>query len=54
MAAKKLVTVTAPLVMLRTKGDRIVYLYEGDVLPDDAEKESVENLRSLGFLSDSE
>ncbi len=48
------VTVTAPLVLVSVEGGRTVYAYEGDVLPDDATKESVEHLRRRGFLSTSD
>ncbi len=48
------VTVTAPLALVHTEGGRTVYLHEGDVLPDDATKESVDHLKQLGFLSTSD
>lgn len=44
--------VQAPMVVVRTENDRIVHLYRGDVLPDGIAEESVEHLKSLGFLTE--
>jgi hypothetical protein len=43
--------VTAPLVQIRV-GDRILHMSQGDVVPDNASQESLDHLRSLGFVSD--
>ncbi len=52
MAASKR-TVTAPLVTVRFKDGSVHYLGDGDVLPDDASKESIKLLADLGYLSKS-
>ena len=44
--------VSAPIVVVKVKGNRVVHLYKGDVLPDGVTKESLENLQQLGFVSD--
>lgn len=44
--------VTAPIVSVRTKGDTIKHLYKGDVVTDDVTPASLENLRSLGYVTD--
>lgn len=41
--------VTAPLVQVRVK-DKIVYLFEGDVLPEGVSQESIDHLRDLDFI----
>lgn len=46
-------TVTAPLVQLRV-GNRIVHLFQGDIVPENADQESLDHLRGLGFLSDAQ
>lgn len=46
--------VTASLVTARTDNDRVVYLYRGDVVTKDLTAESVENLKSLGFVSEAD
>lgn len=44
--------VNAPIVAVSTKGGDVRQMYFGDVLGDDVTKESVDHLRSLGFVSD--
>lgn len=48
----KTLYVSAPLVAVVAKGDRVLHLYKGDVLPSDVTKESLENLQGLGYVSD--
>jgi hypothetical protein len=48
----KTLKVSAPLVVVQTKAGRAVHLYRGDVITDDVTKESVENLKDLGFLAE--
>ena len=43
--------VTAPMALARTQSDTVVYLYEGDIVPDGLTKESLEHLSSLGFIT---
>ncbi len=45
-------TVTAPLVVVKLDDGTTRYLSHGDALPDEASKESVDNLSDLGYLSD--
>jgi hypothetical protein len=40
------------MVTARTVNDRIVYLYRGDVVPEDMSDESVKHLKSLGFVTE--
>lgn len=49
---EKAIYVAAPIVAVITKGNRVQHLYKGDRLPEDVTKESLENLQSLGYLSD--
>jgi hypothetical protein len=49
---KKTLRVSAPMVTVRTDNDRIVYLYKGDVVPDGTSVDSVEHLKSLGFVTE--
>ena len=49
--SKKQLRVSAPLVMARTKNDRVVHLYKGDIVPEEITKESVDNLKDLGFVT---
>lgn len=44
--------VTAPLVSVSTKDGRVSHFYKGDLLPGDVTDESLENLQSLGYVSD--
>lgn len=44
--------VSAPLVSVTTQGGTVKHLYRGDVVTDEVSEESLENLRSLGFVSD--
>ena len=44
--------VTAPLVEVDTKGGGKRRYFFGDAIGDDVTKESVDHLRSLGFVSD--
>lgn len=46
--------VSAPLVSVRTKGGADRHHYFGDILGDDVTKESVDHLKDLGFVSESE
>lgn len=48
--AKGLV-VTAPLVQI-TVGDRVLQLSEGDLVPENASQESLDHLRSIGFVTE--
>lgn len=48
----KALTITAPLVAASTKSGAVRYLYHGDVVGDDVTKESIDHLKSLGFISD--
>lgn len=51
-AAKKTLHVTATMVTARTANDRIVYFYKGDTLPEDIPQETVDHLKSLGFVTE--
>lgn len=44
--------VSAPIVVVKVEGNRVVHLFKGDVLPKGVTKESLENLQQLGFVSD--
>lgn len=44
--------VAAPLVAVVTKGNSVVHLTKGDVLPGDVTSESLEHLQGLGYVSD--
>lgn len=46
--------VTAALVTAVVENGRVVYLYKGDVVPDGVTKESLDNLKSLGFVAEDE
>lgn len=50
--ADKSLVVVAALVVARFQGDRVVYLNKGDVVPDGITPESLEHLRSLGFVAE--
>jgi len=43
--------VTAPLVQVRFS-DRAVQFYYGDILPDGVSDESIEHLKSLGYVEE--
>lgn len=43
--------VSAVMATVKVSNDRIVHLYRGDVVPEDATKESVDNLKDLGFVT---
>ncbi len=45
--------VTAPLVQVVTSDGKALHLYQGDVVPSNVKDESIENLKSLGFVSGS-
>jgi hypothetical protein len=52
MAAKKSsMRVSAVMVTAKTENDRIVYLYRGDVVPEGISSDSLEHLKSLGFVT---
>lgn len=53
-APKKGLVVSAPLVVVRAQSGADVQMRHGDVLGDDVTKESVDHLRDLGFVSESE
>lgn len=44
--------VSAPIVVVKTKGNRVVHLYKGDLVLDDVSEESLKNLQDLGYVSD--
>lgn len=44
--------VSAPIVVVKTKGNRVVHLYKGDQVLGDVTEESLQNLRDLGYVSD--
>lgn len=44
-------TVTAALVVAHVSG-RVQHFYHGDVLPPNVDEESLENLKSLGFVEE--
>jgi hypothetical protein len=48
------IKVTAPMITALTENDRVVYLYRGDVVPEGLAKDSLEHLKSLGFITESE
>ena len=48
---KETLKVSSVMATVRVSNDRIVHLYRGDVVPEDATKESVDNLRDLGFVT---
>jgi hypothetical protein len=49
---KKALKVTSVMATVQVSNDRVIYLYRGDVVPEDATDESVQNLKDLGFVSD--
>lgn len=51
-AKKKTLKVSAVMITARSKNDRIVYLYRGDVVGEDITPESVDHLKSLGFVTE--
>jgi hypothetical protein len=51
-ASGKPLYVSGPLVSATVSGSRVIHLYKGDVVPSDITKESLENLQSLGYVSD--
>jgi hypothetical protein len=53
-AAKKVLVVTGSLVAVRVKAGDIRQLYRGDVVGDDVSEESVEHLKSLGYLEETD
>jgi hypothetical protein len=40
------------MVTAKTENDRIVYLYRGDVVPEGVSADSLEHLKSLGFVTE--
>lgn len=44
--------VTAPLVVVTTKGGSVKQMYRGDLITEDVSAESAELLKSLGFISE--
>jgi hypothetical protein len=46
--------VTSVMATVQVSNDRVIYLYRGDVVPEDATQESVDNLKSLGFVSEND
>ena len=48
---KSVLKISAVMATVRDENDRIVHLYRGDVVPDGATKESVDNLKDLGFVT---
>jgi hypothetical protein len=46
--------VSAALVVATTENGRVIHLYKGDTVPKDVTKDSLDNLRSLGFVSGDE
>jgi hypothetical protein len=55
-AAKKkgdALRVTAPLVQV-VLGSRAVQFYNGDILPDGVGEDSIEHLKSLGYVEETE
>jgi len=46
--------VTVTMVTATTKNDRVLYLYRGDEVGGDITPDSVEHLKSLGFIADDE
>lgn len=46
--------VSAPLVVATTENGRVMHLYKGDVVPKDVSKDSLDNLKSLGFVTGEE
>ena len=51
-AKKKTLKVSTVMITALTKNDRIVYLYRGDVVGEDIAADSVEHLKSLGFITE--
>jgi hypothetical protein len=52
-STKKTLVVSAPLVAATTASG-VRHLYRGDVIGDDVTKESVEHLKSLGFVAEAD
>jgi hypothetical protein len=48
----KSLQVSAVMVTAKTENNRIVYLYRGDVVPEGLDKDSLEHLKSLGFVTE--
>lgn len=42
--------VLAPLVQAKL-GNRVLHFYQGDILPEGVDEESIENLKQLGFIA---
>ena len=50
--AKGALLVTASLVTIKDSNGAVRYLSRGDVVPDGTPQESVDHLRSLGYVSE--
>jgi len=48
---KAALKVTAPLVQV-TVGDRVLHYHLGDTLPDGVAEDSIDHLKSLGFIAE--
>lgn len=48
------VVVSAPLVQVNTADGKVLHLYKGDIVPSSASDESVDHLKSLGFVGDAD
>ena len=44
--------VSAGMITAKTENHRIVYLYRGDVVPEGVSADSLEHLKSLGFVTE--
>lgn len=51
---KKSLRVSATMVVARFENDRVQHLYKGDVVPEGITQESLDNLKSLGFVTEDE
>lgn len=49
---KSTLRVSTVMVTAKTENDRIVYLYRGDVVPEGVSADSLDHLKSLGFVTD--
>lgn len=48
--AEDVLRVTAALAQVTTKDGKVLHLREGDIVPSSATDESIEHLKSLGFV----
>lgn len=46
--------VSVALVVANTENGRVIHLYKGDTVPKDVTKDSLDNLKSLGFVTSDE